>query len=176
MFHLNAQRRQHLESQISSDVRNGLIKTSVVKDRSPHGLVIEKTGDVFAHRLANWSLAAKESMLRIEVLGGDVIEILPEEHYEMPLPSIAKASDDNIQQAKEDITTIISKHRATLEPQNSSSRETLASSSGNTIGGLGMGEKRGFSSDVSATSGNSVSDETQAKRLPAWNQWRELTK
>ncbi|THV47111.1 hypothetical protein BGAL_0334g00080 [Botrytis galanthina] len=176
VFYLNAQRRQHLENQISSDVQNGLIKTSIVKDRTPHGMVMEKTRDVFAHKLRKWSLAAKELALRIEMLGGDAIDILSEEHYETPLPSMAKSSDDNIQQAKKDIATIISKHRATLEPQNSSSRETLASSSGNTISGLGMGEKRGFSPDVSATSGNSVSDETQAKRLPAWNQWREPTK
>ncbi|TGO37092.1 hypothetical protein BHYA_0106g00250 [Botrytis hyacinthi] len=176
VFHLNAQRRQHLESRISSDVQNRLIKTSVVKDRSPHGLVMEKTGDVFAHKLRNWSLAAKESMLRIEVLGGDVIEILSEKHSETPLPGMAKASDGNIQQAKKDIATIVSKHRATLELQKSSSSETLTSTSGNTIGGIGMGEKRGFSSDVSATSGNFLSDETQAKRLPAWNQWREPTK
>ncbi|KAF7913348.1 uncharacterized protein EAE98_011573 [Botrytis deweyae] len=176
VFYLKAQRRQHLENQLSSDVQNGLIKTSIVKDRTPHGLVMEKTRDVFAHKLRKWSLAAKESTLRIEMLGGDVIDILSEEHYETPLPSMAKASDDNIQQAKKDIATIISKYRATIGPQKSSSRETLASSSGNTISGFGIGEKRGFSSDVSASSGSSVSDETQAKRLPAWNQWREPNK
>ncbi|KAF7925412.1 uncharacterized protein EAE97_010493 [Botrytis byssoidea] len=176
VFHLNAQRRQHLEYQISSDIQNGLIKTSVVKDRSPHGLVVEKTGDVFAHKFRIWSLAAKESMLRIEMLGGDVIEILSEEHVETPLPGMANASDGNIQQAKNDIATIISKHRATSELQKSSSSDTLTSTSGNRTGGIGMGEKRGFASDVSATSGNFLSDETQAKRLPAWNQWREPTK
>ncbi|TGO13692.1 hypothetical protein BTUL_0065g00500 [Botrytis tulipae] len=174
VFYLNAQRRQHLETRLSSDIQNGLIKTSIVKDRTPHGLVMEKTRDVFAHKLRKWSLAAKELTLRIEMLGGDVMDILSEEHYETPLPSMVKASDDNIQQAKKDIAAIISKHRATLEPQKSSSRETLASSSGNTISGFGMGEKREFSSNVSAT--NSVSDGTQAKRLPAWNQWREPTK
>ncbi|KAF5867807.1 uncharacterized protein Bfra_007005 [Botrytis fragariae] len=176
VFYLNEQRRQHLETRLSSDVQNGLIKTSIVKDRSPHGLVMEKTRDVFAHKLRTWSLAAKESMLRIEMLGGDVIEILSEEHYETPLSGMSKASDVNIQQAKNDIAKITSKHRATLEVQKSSSSENLTSSSGNTISGIGMGEKRGFSSDVSATSGNPVSDGTQAKRLPTWNQWREPTK
>ncbi|KAM0193720.1 hypothetical protein ACHAPC_001384 [Botrytis cinerea] len=176
VFYLNAQRRQHLESRIFSDVQNRLIKTSVVKDRSPHGLVMEKTGDVFAHIFRIWSLLAKETMLRIEMLGEDVIEILSEEHDETPLRGMAKVSDDNIQQAKKDIATIISKHRATSKLQESSSSKTLASSSSNTISGTGIGEKRGFSSDVSATSENSVSYETQAKRLPAWNQWREPTK
>ncbi|TGO63050.1 hypothetical protein BOTNAR_0105g00100 [Botryotinia narcissicola] len=145
-------------------------------DRSPHGLVVEKTGDVFSHKFRICSLAAKESMLRIEMLGGDVIEILSEEHFETLLPGIANASDGNIQQVKNDIATIISKHRATSELQKSSSSETLTSASGNRIGGAGMGEKRGFSSDVSATSGSFLSDETQAKQLPAWNQWREPTK
>ncbi|KAM0139386.1 hypothetical protein ACHAP3_003155 [Botrytis cinerea] len=176
VFYLNAQRRQHLESRIFSDVQNRLIKTSVVKDRSPHGLVMEKTGDVFAHIFRIWSLLAKETMLRIEMLGEDVIEILSEEHDETPLRGMAKVSDDNIQQAKKDIATIISKHRATSKLQESSSSKTLASSSSNTISGTGIGEKRGFSSDISATSENSVSYETQAKRLPAWNQWREPTK
>ncbi|KAF7896654.1 uncharacterized protein EAF01_009057 [Botrytis porri] len=176
VFYLNAQRRGHLETQLSSDIQNGLIKTSIVKDRSPYGLALEKTRDVFGHKYRKWSLAAKELTLRMEILGGEVIDILSEEHYETPLPSMAKASDDNIQQAKKDIATVIAKHRATLEAQNSSSRETLASPNGNTISGIGMGEKRGFSPDVSATSGNPVSDETQAKRLPAWNQWQEPTK
>ncbi|KAM0164889.1 hypothetical protein ACHAQE_002592 [Botrytis cinerea] len=176
VFYLNAQRRQHLESRIFSDVQNRLIKTSVVKDRSPHGLVMEKTGDVFAHIFRIWSLLAKETMLRIEMLSEDVIEILSEEHDETPLRGMAKVSDDNIQQAKKDIATIISKHRATSKLQESSSSKTLASSSSNTISGTGIGEKRGFSSDVFATSGNSVSYETQAKRLPAWNQWREPIK